>query len=54
MGKVNNLFMDAQEAEYDDEKMLDEVFHKVIGWTPLKGEELKRSLLREELDKGNG
>tara|TARA_R110002074_G_scaffold151322_1_gene304992 strand:- start:311 stop:493 length:183 start_codon:yes stop_codon:yes gene_type:complete len=43
LGKVKNLFMDAQE-KLEDEKMLDEVFYKVTGRYPLKGKALKQSL----------
>ena len=34
LGKVKNLFMDEQE-KLEDEKMLDEVFYKVIGFVPV-------------------
>jgi hypothetical protein len=47
LGKVKNLFMDAQE-KLEDEKMLDEVFYKVTGRYPLKGEALKQSLNKAE------
>ena len=49
LGKVKNLFMDAQE-KLEDEKMLDEVFYKITGHYPLKGEALKQFLALDTKD----
>ena len=48
LGKVKNLFMDAQE-KLEDEKMLDEVFYNVMGRYPLMGEALKQSLDKKKV-----
>jgi len=48
LGKVKNLFMDAQE-KLEDEKMLDEVFYNVMGRYPLKGAALKQSLDKKKV-----